>query len=516
MADQCSICLEALDGGVAALACGHRFHAACLAQCAAAVGTAATTSRRGTLTACPNCRTTSRVAPAATSAAFSVGDRVLALWGHKWFPGDVYAVKDGGSAYEIAWDDEDSSNEVPASRVRAAPVTVDVDAPAAREARPAVVVTPRVTPSAAPPVAPPAPPASVPRQAPIIIPLARSASKPKTSRFTGVRRHQDNWRAEISVRGTKVNLGAFDVEEDAARAYDAALIKYRNAPTVNFPGEAPLASVLAALPVAPPVEPPVPTAPPRRSGRAPAPRVIVDPEAPNIRDQRDRTRRAAPAKQHAPPRDAAKTISSSVCTVAVTPVMAPDTSSATRFSASGSGDLRVQPAAPAPRASDPPPAPRADGAVVTRLRSRAPPAPASSAPGPHVASMASAWVAVCTDLLEAARRPNMRGLREPLTSRGFICGADRENGINFHVRVPPDFPCYYDVVGKDYVKGRSSHAGATSLVQLRNYLDGALTLARTGGAFRTDAEYKPRPVKRGRPPRQSLHVPRPPTSRRLA
>jgi hypothetical protein len=110
----------------------------------------------------------------------------------------------------------------------------------------------------------------------------------------------------------------------------------------------------------------------------------------------------------------------------------------------------------------------------------------------------------------------MRGLREPLTSRGFICGADRENGINFHVRVPPDFPCYYDVVGKDYVKGRSSHAGATSLVQLRNYLDGALTLARTGGAFRTDAEYKPRPVKRGRPPRQSLHVPRPSTSRRLA
>ena len=142
MADQCSICLDALDGGAVALACGHRFHGACLAQCAAAVGTAATTSRRGTLTACPNCRTTSRVAPV-TSAAFSVGDRVLALWGHKWFPGDVYAVKDGGSAYEIAWDDEDASNEIPASRVRAAPLTVDVAAPTARDARPPPAVTPQ-------------------------------------------------------------------------------------------------------------------------------------------------------------------------------------------------------------------------------------------------------------------------------------------------------------------------------------------------------------------------------------
>ena len=143
----CSICLDALDSGVVALPCGHRFHAACLAQCAAAVGTAATTSRRGTLTACPNCRTTSRVVPA-TSAAHRVGEKVLALWGHKWFPGDVYAVKDGGSAYEIAWDDEDSSNEIPASRVRAAPLPVDVDAPTARHARRAAVVTPRAAPPA--------------------------------------------------------------------------------------------------------------------------------------------------------------------------------------------------------------------------------------------------------------------------------------------------------------------------------------------------------------------------------
>ena len=94
--DQCSICLESLDdGGVVALACNHRFHAACLAQMAGAVGTA--TTRRGSLTACPNCRTVSRVAPVATPA-FSVGDRVLALWGHKFYPGVVDEVVDSGRA----------------------------------------------------------------------------------------------------------------------------------------------------------------------------------------------------------------------------------------------------------------------------------------------------------------------------------------------------------------------------------------------------------------------------------
>ena len=61
------------------------------------------------------------------------------------------------------------------------------------------------------------------------------------------------------------------------------MVKYRNAPTVNFPGEAPLASVLAALPTSP-VAPAV--APTRRSGRAPAPKVIVDPEAPVRKKER--------------------------------------------------------------------------------------------------------------------------------------------------------------------------------------------------------------------------------------
>jgi hypothetical protein len=93
------------------------------------------------------------------------------------------------------------------------------------------------------------------------------------------------------VRGFEVHLGEFDDEEDAARAYDAALVKYKGLRTVNFPGEAPLASVLAALPPAPR------PAPPRRSGRAPAPKVIVDAPGPVLRCERD-----LPIARHSPPR----------------------------------------------------------------------------------------------------------------------------------------------------------------------------------------------------------------------
>ena len=271
--DNCPICLEDLDAASPVLPCGHRCHASCLGQLAEANGWAAT--RRGTVIPCPSCRQEARVAAPTPVAAFGVGDAVLALWGHKWYPGEVYAVKDGGSAYEIAWHDEDSSNEIPASRVRVDPLTVAVDAPATPDAR------------------------------------------------------------------------------------------------------------------------------------------------------------------------------------------------------------------PAPRSSGPPPAPRA---VVPRARPPARPAPAPlPAPlRPHVASTASAWVAVCTHLLEAAKgSTNMKGLRNSLTSRGFICGAAHRNGTIFNARVPADFPCYYDVVGKDY-----AYDYANTLATLRKYLEGALTLARTGGAYRTDTEYR--------------------------
>ena len=99
--------------------------------------------------------------------------------------------------------------------------------------------------------------------------------------------------------------------------------------------------------------------------------------------------------------------------------------------------------------------------------------------------MASAWVAVCTDLLDVTKdRTNMEGLRVPLTSRGFICGPDQKNGILFSAAVPPEFPCYYDVIGKDY----AHQDYASSLTALRRYLEGALALAQAGGAYRTQKD----------------------------
>ena len=106
-------------------------------------------------------------------------------------------------------------------------------------------------------------------------------------------------------------------------------------------------------------------------------------------------------------------------------------------------------------------------------------------PTPPPPVTASAVVAVCTDLLEAAKdRTNMRGLRKPLTSRGFRCGAEQRNGAQFSITVPPDFPCYYDVVGKNYVV----QGHANTLPTLRKYLEGALALARAGGAYRTQKD----------------------------
>ena len=133
---QCSICLDDLDASAPTLACGHRFHAACLARLAGANGT--TPTRRGALTACPNCRTVSRVAVTPV-AAFGVGDRVDALWGQRWYPGVVDDVIDGGRAYEILWDDGDEG-EVRAAHVRAAP------APARTARRTCAVVTPVAAP----------------------------------------------------------------------------------------------------------------------------------------------------------------------------------------------------------------------------------------------------------------------------------------------------------------------------------------------------------------------------------
>ena len=149
--DNCPICLEDLDAASPVLSCGHRFHNSCLGQLADATGSAPT--RRGRVIACPSCRQESRVAAQTPVATFGVGDEVYALWGHRWYPGIVDELRQ--DAYEIAWDGEDASNEVPAARVRARVQPVPA---------PTAVATPRNTPEpqAAParpqlrPLAPPA------------------------------------------------------------------------------------------------------------------------------------------------------------------------------------------------------------------------------------------------------------------------------------------------------------------------------------------------------------------------
>ena len=112
--------------------------------------------------------------------------------------------------------------------------------------------------------------------------------------------------------------------------------------------------------------------------------------------------------------------------------------------------------------------------------------PLPPAPKPHVASAASAWAAVCTDLLAAiGDQRSIMGFRSRLVSAGFRCGNPVAGKSYYDISVPLTFPCYYDVAGKDYT---SMQDVIRSKPQLTKYFEGCLDLARTGGAYRTESD----------------------------
>lgn len=67
-------------------------------------------------------------------------------------------------------------------------------------------------------------------------PRSAPGGQPSSSRFKGVHRDKNSWRAAIRVDGKHRHLGSFVSEDDAARAYDAAARQaWREDCYLNFP-----------------------------------------------------------------------------------------------------------------------------------------------------------------------------------------------------------------------------------------------------------------------------------------
>ena len=66
--------------------------------------------------------------------------------------------------------------------------------------------------------------------------LANRHSSVGVSRFVGVAKQRKKWQAGIRINGTRIHLGVFKNEEDAARAYDLTALKVHGEYAhLNFP-----------------------------------------------------------------------------------------------------------------------------------------------------------------------------------------------------------------------------------------------------------------------------------------
>ena len=255
--------------------------------------------------------------------------------------------------------------------------------------------------------------------------------------YEGVTREDGAWVADIKIDGEIKRIGTFATAGAAGWAYDAAR-EERGLPPVNFPlpGQAPA---------------PVAEAPAPAEDEEAVPPVTTDSDAPM-----DAVEPAAPGAAAAPDSDAR-----SLYLRSLTDPMA--------LQAAYEREQAHQSVA-----APPAPAPPSAAALL------------APAPKPHVATAASTWAAVCTDLLAAVGDQNsIMGMRGRLVSAGFRCGNPVAGKSYYDISVPLTFPCYYDVAGKNYT---SMQDVIRSKPQLTKYFAGCLDLARTGGAYRTEAD----------------------------